>query len=139
MRFFYLFSLCLALAAAPAAVAQNAGGRGQGANWVAAPDAPAREFGVYHFRRGFDLPAKPAAFAIRVTADNRYKLYVNGQLASLGPADSNVDLRPRDRTAVRPEDLPEPEDPGEHVATIWVFGTNHLRLDTHTVWCWETR
>ena len=50
MRFFYLFSLCLALAAAPAAVAQNAGGRGQGANWVAASDAPARD-GVEFIRR----------------------------------------------------------------------------------------
>ena len=87
MRFSHLFfPLWLALAAATAAVAQNAGGRGQSANWVTAADAPAREFGVYHFRRGFDLPAKPSAFAIRVTADNRYKLYVNGQLASLGPA-----------------------------------------------------
>ena len=76
----------IALALAPAMNAQNAGGRGGGASWVAVPDAPAREYGVYHFRRTFELDRKPAAFVVNVSADNRYKLYVNGEEAAVGPA-----------------------------------------------------
>jgi 3',5'-cyclic AMP phosphodiesterase CpdA len=56
------------------------------AQWIAVPDAPAFDYGVYHFRRNFELPAKPASFPIHVTADNRYILYVNGQRAGDGPA-----------------------------------------------------
>src|ERR1039458_2247001 len=75
------------LALAPAVNAQNTGGgRGGGANWVTVPDAPVREYGVYHFRRTFDLAEKPASFVVNVSADNRYKLYVNGEEAAVGPA-----------------------------------------------------
>jgi len=56
------------------------------AHWISVPDTSPFDYGVYHFRRAFDLPAAPASFLIHVTADNRYKLYVNGELASLGPA-----------------------------------------------------
>jgi hypothetical protein len=41
---------------------------------------------VYHFRRDFELAAKPATFVVHVTADNRYQLYVNGERVSWGPA-----------------------------------------------------
>jgi alpha-L-rhamnosidase len=44
------------------------------------------EFSVYHFRKNFDLTARAAAFVINVSADNRYKLYVNGVEVSHGPA-----------------------------------------------------
>ncbi|MCL5744568.1 MAG: alpha-L-rhamnosidase N-terminal domain-containing protein [Acidobacteria bacterium] len=56
------------------------------ARWIAVPDAPASDFGVYHFRRTFDLAAKPSSFIIHVTADNRYQLFVNGERAAEGPA-----------------------------------------------------
>lgn len=56
------------------------------AHWISVPGASPFDYGVYHFRRTFDLPAAPSSFLIHVTADNRYKLYVNGELASLGPA-----------------------------------------------------
>src|SRR5215469_2820440 len=56
------------------------------AQWIAVPDSPPFDFGVYHFRRSFEVTAKPASFPIRVTADNRYILYVNGQRIGLGPA-----------------------------------------------------
>src|SRR6516165_9658069 len=54
--------------------------------WVTVPGAQPFAFGVYHFRRTFDLPAKPASFVVHVSADNRYKLFVNGRQVSLGPA-----------------------------------------------------
>jgi len=54
--------------------------------WISVPDASPFDYGVYHFRRTFDLAAAPSSFVVHVTADNRYKLYVNGELVSLGPA-----------------------------------------------------
>jgi alpha-L-rhamnosidase len=56
------------------------------ANWIAAPNDPGNGYGVYYFRKNIDLAAKPGRFVIHVSADNRYKLYVNGKLVSLGPA-----------------------------------------------------
>ncbi|CAN5449114.1 hypothetical protein BH11BAC5_BH11BAC5_39420 [soil metagenome] len=56
------------------------------AQWIAAKDEPPKEYGVYKFRKSFDLAAKPASFVVHVSADNRYKLFVNEQLVSLGPA-----------------------------------------------------
>jgi alpha-L-rhamnosidase len=56
------------------------------AYWIAAPNDPGTEYNVYHFRKSIDLTVKPAKFLIKVSADNRYKLYVNGILVSLGPA-----------------------------------------------------
>jgi alpha-L-rhamnosidase len=55
-------------------------------SWIAAPNDAGIEYGVYYFRKSIDLTAKPATFIIHVSADNRYKLYVNGTLVSLGPA-----------------------------------------------------
>jgi len=44
------------------------------------------DHGVYHFRRSFDLASKPSSFIIHVTADNRYRLFINGKAIGLGPA-----------------------------------------------------
>jgi len=73
------------------------------AHWISVPRASQFDYGVYHFRRTFDLASKPASFVVHVTADNRYQLYVNGDRVSVGPArgDLNhwryetVDLAPR--------------------------------------------
>jgi len=56
------------------------------AYWIASPDGSGREYGVYYFRKSIDLAAKPSTFIVKVSADNRYKLFVNGTLVSLGPA-----------------------------------------------------
>lgn len=56
------------------------------AAWIGCPGVPARAYGVYHFRKTFPLSAVPAAFIIHVTADNRYRLWVNGHPVSSGPA-----------------------------------------------------
>ncbi|MGN6179264.1 MAG: alpha-L-rhamnosidase N-terminal domain-containing protein [Mucilaginibacter sp.] len=60
------------------------------AAWIAAPNDPGTEYGVYYFRKSIDLADKPASFIVHVSADNRYKLYVNGALISLGPARSDT-------------------------------------------------
>ena len=64
----------------------TAPGIGATNQWVAAYDAALKDYGVYKFRKNFQLPAKPSTFIVHVSADNRYKLYVNEQLVSLGPA-----------------------------------------------------
>lgn len=56
------------------------------ANWISCPDVPQREYGVYHFRRTFTLEKKPEKFIIHITADNRYRLFVNGTDVCSGPA-----------------------------------------------------
>lgn len=58
--------------------------------WIAVPGQPLHDYGVYQFRKTFTLAAKPASFLVRVSADNRYKLFVNGQFVSLGPARGDV-------------------------------------------------
>jgi hypothetical protein len=55
-------------------------------SWIAAPNDPGTEYGVYYFRKSMNLDSKPASYIVHVSADNRYKLYVNGTLVSLGPA-----------------------------------------------------
>ena len=60
------------------------------AKWITATGAPNNEYGVYHFRKTFKLSAKPDKFVVHVSADNRYKLFVNGVLVSLGPARSDI-------------------------------------------------
>lgn len=59
------------------------------ASWIQYPGTD-QNYGVYHFRKSFELPSKPDSFIINVSADNRYKLYVNGELVSLGPAKGDV-------------------------------------------------
>ncbi len=56
------------------------------AYWITVPGEQPDVYGVYLFRKNIDLPAKPASFIIYVSADNRYKLFVNEKLVSLGPA-----------------------------------------------------
>jgi alpha-L-rhamnosidase len=56
------------------------------ANWIAVPGEPANGYGVYHFRKIIDIQTVPTGFVVHVSADNRYKLYVNEHLVSLGPA-----------------------------------------------------
>ena len=104
------------------------------AQWVTSPDAVAGEYGVYHFRTKVQLEAKPATYLVHVTADQRYKLYVNGQLASLGP--SRSDTKNWNFETV---DLAPYLEAGENVlaAVVWNFGaqapvsqmsTNSLRF-----------
>jgi hypothetical protein len=56
------------------------------AKWIISPEAAANDYGVYLFRKTIHLKTIPDAFVAHVSADNRYKLYVNGNLVSVGPA-----------------------------------------------------
>ncbi len=56
------------------------------ANWIADPGSDPNGYGVYHFRKTFELTEKPSEFIIHVSADNRYQLFVNGNFITYGPA-----------------------------------------------------
>jgi len=56
------------------------------AQWIAANNNSGIDYGVFYFRKTLTLKEKPASFQIHVSADNRYKLYINGKIVSLGPA-----------------------------------------------------
>jgi hypothetical protein len=56
------------------------------ARWITVPDAQPFSYGIYHFRKTFDLPASPSTFVVHVSGDNRYQLFVNGHRVVWGPA-----------------------------------------------------
>lgn len=56
------------------------------ASWITCPGVAQRDYGVYHFRKTFSLAQKPARFVVHVSADNRYRLFVNGEAVCSGPA-----------------------------------------------------
>lgn len=61
-----------------------------GASWIAPPDLPGNDFAVFHVRKTFDLDRVPDEFIVHVSADNRYRLSVNGQPVSAGPQRSDL-------------------------------------------------
>jgi len=89
------------------------------ASWIAPPGVPGDSFTVFHARRTFDLQTVPARFVVHVSADNRYRLYVNGVQVSSGPQRSDV-------THWRYEtlDLASHLRPGRNViaALVWNWG-----------------
>jgi hypothetical protein len=58
----------------------------QFAEWITHPNTPGKDYGVYYFRKSFHLPELPARFVIHLSADNKYRLFVNGEMVCQGPA-----------------------------------------------------
>src|SRR5580658_11150163 len=89
------------------------------AQWVTHPRAPLREPLVLHFRRFITLGQIPAVYPVRVSADNRFVLYVNGIRVGDGPARGDL-------AHWRYElfDLAPMLKPGQNLitATVWNWG-----------------
>ncbi len=60
------------------------------ARWLTCPGESPKQYGIYHFRKTIDLPEAPASFIVHVSADNRYRLFVNGTPVCSGPARSDL-------------------------------------------------
>ncbi|WP_234735755.1 family 78 glycoside hydrolase catalytic domain [Tellurirhabdus bombi] len=60
------------------------------ARWIIHPTTSPRTYGIYHFRKSFNLAQKPSRFVVHVTGDNRYRLFVNGKPVVFGPARSDT-------------------------------------------------
>jgi alpha-L-rhamnosidase len=91
------------------------------AQWIACPDAPQRDAGIFHFRKAVSLVDQPKHFIVHVSADNHFILYVNGTRAGIGPAASDL-AHWRYETF----DLAPALRPGDNIigATVWNFGTS---------------
>ena len=60
------------------------------ANWISYPDISLNDYGVFHFRKNFELIEKPVSFIINISADNRYRFFVNGIPICTGPARGDI-------------------------------------------------
>jgi alpha-L-rhamnosidase len=89
------------------------------ARWIGHAAGPYRDFGVFHFRKSFTVERVPASFIIHVSADNRYRLFVNGTSVSIGPARSDLD-----HWRFETVDVAKQLKPGRNVlaAVVWNFG-----------------
>jgi alpha-L-rhamnosidase len=81
---------CLPLPAAAQAPTPTVFDGAPAAPWISHPESRGDEFGVFHFRRTFELESEPARFVVHVSGDNRYRLFVNGRQVSSGPQRSDL-------------------------------------------------
>jgi hypothetical protein len=125
-----LFALALAFASLPAqTLAQTSApatppapdppNRPWHAAWITHPTAPLREPIVLHFRRTLTLATVPATYPVRVSADNRFTLFVNGHRIGDGPARGDMLHWRYERF-----DLAPFLQAGDNLitATVWNFG-----------------
>lgn len=89
------------------------------ASWITCPGVSLTEYGVFHFRKAFDVNQEQSEFIIHISADNRYRLFVNGVEVCKGPA--RGDLANWHFETV---DIADYLEPGENVlaAVVWNFG-----------------
>jgi hypothetical protein len=117
-----LFAASLALAAQtpkPADQPLDLPHRVWHASWITHPTAALRDPIVLHFRRDLNLPAVPASYIVRVSADNRFILFVNGKRVGDGPARGDLTHWRYERF-----DLAPYLRAGSNLitATVWNFG-----------------
>ncbi|HTD41141.1 MAG TPA: alpha-L-rhamnosidase C-terminal domain-containing protein [Mucilaginibacter sp.] len=56
------------------------------ASWISVPGGTGSDYEICLFRESINIAAKPATYLVHVSGDNRYELFVNGKLVSIGPA-----------------------------------------------------
>lgn len=89
------------------------------AQWITYPGVSLNDYGVFHFRKKINLQVQPDEFIIHVSADNRYRLFVNGTEVCKGPARGDL-ANWRFETI----DIAEFLKTGENLlaAVVWNFG-----------------
>lgn len=98
------------------------------AQWIMHPTASNTEYGVFHFRRSFELDSIPDTFIIHLSGDTRYRFFINGVSVSNGPAvGDNHNWR------FETVNIADYLVVGENVAaaTVWNFG-EYNALQHHT-------
>jgi len=96
------------------------------AQWIwLNPAAGGGEAIAASFRKNVTLPAAPKAVRVRISADIVYRLWINGQLVSRGPADPGNDYSPPTRWSHQwlydVRDLTPFFKPGDNVMAAEVF------------------
>lgn len=89
------------------------------AQWITYPSESILEYGVFHFRKNFELKDQPHEFMIHISADNRYRLFVNGKAVCFGPARGDPEHWPYESI-----DIAAFLKPGRNLlaAIVWNFG-----------------
>ncbi len=54
--------------------------------WITYPGVSLTDFGVFHFRKNFNLQEQPDEFIVHISGDNRYRFFVNETEVCKGPA-----------------------------------------------------
>jgi len=90
--------------------------KNQSAPWISYPSANQTEYGVYHFRKTFNLDKAPDQLVIHVSADNRYNLFVNGTRVCYGPAKGDLKTYKYDEIDIAPF-----LKPGKNVLAVVVY------------------
>ena len=99
------------------------------ASWIAVPGEPASGYGIYLFRKSIQVNPVPTSFIIHVSADNRYKLYVNEKLVSLGPARGDLYYWNFETVDIAPY-LTE----GKNIIAAQVWNEGDLRPEAQISW-----
>ncbi|MEI8085340.1 MAG: alpha-L-rhamnosidase C-terminal domain-containing protein [Paludibacter sp.] len=95
--------------------------------WVSVPNINPRGYGVYYFRKSIDLANPPTSSCpMFVSADNRYKLFVNEKLVSLGPARSDIQ-----HWNYETVDLTPYLHKGKNIIAAQVWNEGNLRPEGH--------
>jgi hypothetical protein len=90
------------------------------AEWIA-PNRDS-EMGVYFFRKQFTLDSVPKHAIIHVSADNRYRLYVNDSLVLWGPAVGDIESWNYETVDIAPFLIP-----GDNIIASQVWNLGVLR------------
>ena len=61
------------------------------ASWISAEDIELKEHNVIHLRKTFELNEFPESFTVKISADNQYRLFVNGEYVCKGPGRSDLE------------------------------------------------
>lgn len=88
-------------------------------HWIAYDSDPRQDLGVFVFQNRISLDSIPDSMLVRISADNRYKLLVNGILVSFGPQRGDI-LHWFYETIDLADHLNQGEN--EVVAVVWNFG-----------------
>jgi len=72
------------------------------AQWITHPTASTLEYGVFLFRNEITLDHIPDSMVVHLSADNRYKLFVNGEMVATGPAKGSFKFWRYETLDIRP-------------------------------------
>ncbi len=88
--------------------------------WITHPDLLGNEPILLRYQKKIVLKIKPQKFDVRVSADSRYKLFVNGKIVTFGPQRSDLDHYKYETLSLADE-ISEGENLIE--ALVWNFGS----------------
>jgi alpha-L-rhamnosidase len=61
------------------------------ASWISAEDIELKEHNVIHLRKTIEFEKVPENFRVKISADNQYRLFINGKYICKGPGRSDLE------------------------------------------------